>query len=167
MVSSHRENHQLTIVARPNQSADWRTNKLVVLLLAIPCLGSGLFFTALGAWPVLPLAGLEISALGGALYYVCWKLQYRQVITLNDEAVRIDKGYYAPRRSWQFNRSHTGLSVTPEHHPWEGPNLCLHDRQHRVCVGEFLNRSEALELLALLKAEITVRGHGHTAQRQM
>ena len=37
-------------------------------------------FCAPGRLAILPLAGLELTALGGALYWVNWKLEYRHVI---------------------------------------------------------------------------------------
>jgi uncharacterized membrane protein len=159
VVTSSRKASRLFIIARPNHSSSWRVNKLVIAALAVPCLAAGIGFTALGAWPILPLAGLELGALTAALYYVNWKLQYRHVITLDSDTVQIDKGFYVPRRSWQFDRNQAGLAVTPERHPWEGPQISLHGPGGSVSVGEFLNRDDALSLLGLLRAELRVTSH--------
>ena len=153
------------IVAQPNQSATWRANMAVLVCLAIPSLGIAIGFAFLGAWPILPFAGLELTALGSALYYVNWKLQYRHVITVSDDSVRIDKGYYAPRKSWKFKRQGTGLAITPEKHPWEGPELALHERGESVRLGEFLNRDDCLKLMALLRQEIRVDSHAAAGRR--
>jgi uncharacterized membrane protein len=166
MVSSSRDSRGLVIVAQPNHSSTWRSNQLALLAIAVPSLGAAIAFAALGAWPILPFAGLELAALSAALYYVNWKLQYRHVITLSEDAVRIDKGFYAPVRSWQFRRSDAALSVTPEQHPWEGPQLSLHGNDAWVRVGEFLNRDDALSLLALLRRELLVRTHSPRDQIQ-
>ena len=154
MISSNRSEQHLVIVAKPNHSSSWRANKLALIAIAVPSMGAAIGFSLLGAWPILPLAGLEIGALGISLYYVNWKLAYRQVITLSEHSVDIDKGYYAPRQSWQFDRSEASLAVTPEAHPWEGPRLLLHDRIDAVPVGEFLNREESISLLDLLRGEL-------------
>ena len=167
MVTSTRTASRLMIIARPNQSASWRTNKLVLLALAVPSLGIAIAFTLAGAWPILPLAGLELAALTGALYYVNWKLQYRHVITLSEDGIRIDKGYYAPQRCWQFPRNTAGLAVTPEKHPWDGPAISLHNQSESISVGEFLNRDDCLELLALLRREIRVGTHSQDTQRTL
>ncbi len=153
------------IVARPNCSASWRNNLLVLLALAVPSLVIAIGFTLLGAWPILPFAGLELLALGSALYYVNWKLQYRHVITLSDESVCIEKGHYVPRKRWQFARQGTGLAITPERHPWEGPGLTVHDSRDSVSVGEFLNRDDSLALADLLRREIRVRSHSARGKR--
>ena len=164
MVNSTRSPSGLVIVAKPNHSSSWRNNKLVILLIAVPSLGAAIGFTALGAWPVLPFAGLELAALGSALYYVNWKLEYRHVITLSEDSVCIDKGHYLPRRHWRFERQDTAIAVTPERHPWEGPRLALHGKQESVCVGDFLNRDDCLSLLAILRRELLVRTHSPASQ---
>lgn len=166
MVTSTRTRSRLLIIARPNSSASWRGNLLVLLALSVPSLGIAIGFALVGAWPILPFAGLELMALGCALYYVCRKLQYRHVITVSDDSVRIDKGFYHPRESWQFKRQGTGLAITPERHPLEAPELTLHDQRERVSVGDFLNREDSLELARLLRQEIRVGTHsGRDEQR--
>ena len=165
MVTSTRNSSRLMIVAQPNCSASWRSNRLVLLALAIPSLGAATGFALLGAWPILPFAGLELLALGSALYYVNWKLQYRHVITLSDDSVRIDKGHYAPRQSWLFPRQSTGLAIVPERHPWDGPELSLQGIGESVSVGEFLNRDDCLKLAALLREEIRVGSHSAHGNR--
>ena len=159
MVSSRQDNDALVIVAKPNHSSTWRNNKLALLAISVPSLGAAIGFTALGAWPVLPFAGAELAVLAATLYYVNWKLEYRHVITLSEHSVRIDKGHYAPKRRWQFERDETALAVTPERHPWEGPRLSVHGRRESVQVGEFLNRDDCLSLLALLRKELQLRTH--------
>lgn len=166
MVTSTRTASRLKIVAQPNCSASWRSNQLVLLALAVPSLGIAIAFALLGAWPILPFTGLELLALSGALYYVNWKLQYRHVITLSDDAVCIEKGHYVPKRSWQFARQGTGLAITPENHPWEGPALSVHDNRESVTIGEFLSREDSLKLADLLRSEFRVRTHSARGKRE-
>ena len=109
--------------------------------------------------------GLELLALGSALYYVNWKLQYRHVITLSDDSVCIDKGFYLPRQSWKFPRQGTGLAIIPEQHPWDGPELSLQRTGESVSVGEFLNRDDSLKLADLLRQEIRVGSHSEPGKR--
>lgn len=153
------------IVARPNHSSSWRANRLALLAVSVPSLGAAAGFAALGAWPILPLAGLELLALGSALYYVNWKLQYRHVITLSDDSVSIDKGFYAPVQSWTFPRQGIDLSIVPERHPWEGPELSLRATGQHISIGEFLNREDSLKLAALLRREMRVGNHGPRGER--
>jgi uncharacterized membrane protein len=153
------------IIAQPNRSSSWRTNKLVLLALAVPSLVIAIAFALLGAWPILPLAGLELTALGAALYYVNWKLEYRHVITLSDDSVCIDKGFYLPKQSWTFPRDSIDLAITPERHPWDGPELSLQGTGEQISVGEFLNREDSLKLAALLRKEMRVGTHSARGDR--
>lgn len=145
------------IVAKPNQSSTWRANLLVLLALAVPSLGAAIIFAFYGAWPILPFAGLEMLALGCALYYVNWKLHYRHVITLSEDTVRVDKGHFAPKQSWQFQRSDAGLSITEGIDNRYGPEVYVHDKSDKVVLGDFLGEDECQALIDLLKPEIRVR----------
>lgn len=139
----------------------WRGNQL--FLLGMICL-SGLIsvgFALIGAWVILPFAGLEMLALGSALYYVSWKLSYQQVIVIYEDSVAIDKGVYKPRKSWLFSREELSLSVQPEEHEWSTPVIQLRHKQSLVEIGEFLNQADCRRLLALLKeAGIPIRTWG-------
>ncbi|CAA0123679.1 Uncharacterised protein [Halioglobus japonicus] len=148
------------IVARPNSSAHWNTNVSVLLALAVPMLCVAIPFALTGAWLILPFAGVELLALGIALYRVNHRLQYRHVITVSGDTVCIDKGYDTPEEHWQLARHNSGLTVTTQQHPWDAPQLCLHDRDVFITLGEFLNREDSLKLLELLQQEFRVRALG-------
>jgi uncharacterized membrane protein len=165
MVSSSRTATQLMIIARPNQSATWHANLIVLTVLSIPLLTVAVGFAILGAWLILPFAGAELVALGVALYHVNWKQQYRQVITVNADSVEVDQGHYVPSQHWRFRKQSAGLTITAEQHPWDGPELHVHDRNDSVLLGEFLNREDSLKLLDLLRQEIRVRSHCSSMQR--
>jgi uncharacterized membrane protein len=160
MVTSSRTARRLHIIARPNCSSSWANNQRLLLALSIPSLGAAIAFALLGAWPILPIAGLEMLALGTALYYTSWRAQYRQVITLGRHAIRIDKGFYRPRQSFLLRRAHSALDILTRDHPLDRPELALHDRHQQVGVGEFLNRDDSLELARLLRSEIKVSSDG-------
>jgi uncharacterized membrane protein len=167
VVTIHRGEEEQVIVAEPNRSASWRANLQVLVALSILSLGIAGGFAAVGAWPVLPFAGIEITALGCALYYVSWKLRYRHVITLRPDTLQIQKGHFHPRQQWRFNRADTALSVTPERHPWDGPLLHVYSRGESVAVGDFLNREDSLKLLELLgKQRIRIGDHAPQVDRE-
>lgn len=152
------------IVARPDCSASWRANMLLLTALAVPSLGAAIVFALAGAWPILPLAGLELLALGAALYCVNHKLQYRHVITVSDDCITIDKGFKAPRQSWSLRRDTTGMTIVSEENPWQGPELAVHDRDCSVSLGEFLGRDDQLQLIELLRGELHVRASSRRTQ---
>lgn len=165
MVSCNRTATRLMIVAKPNQSATWHDNLRLMLLLSIPVLIIATGFALHGVWFILPFAGLELLALGAALYHVSRKLQYRHVITVTEESVDVDKGYECPLQHWHFARDSAGLTITTQLHPSDALLLCMHDRHENLSLGEFLNREDSLELLELLRREIRVRSHSAAAWR--
>lgn len=165
MITSSRNDAQLQIIARPNLSASWRTNQLLIIALALPSLTAGIGFALLGAWPILPFVGLEFGALGAALYYVQSRLQYRHVITVSDDKLHIEKGARRVEQTWRFARESAGLTVITERHPWEGPGLTVHDQTQHVVLGEFLSRDDTLALLDLLQGEIRTRAYSFRIER--
>lgn len=147
-----------SIIAQPNQSADWQTNKQ--LLLAMGLL-SGLIatgFTLIGAWVILPFAGIEITALGGALYLVCRKLNMRHVLYFSGDQLVIEKGIRCPQRVWQLPRQTTSIIVERQNHPWDPIkiNLCCHNEHgaiEQISIGDFLNKEDSQLLLDALRRQ--------------
>ena len=153
-------------MARPNLSATWDANVYAIIAIAIPSLGAAIGFALFGAWPILPFVGLELAALAGAFYFVQRKLQYRHVITLDEDHLDVQKGFRAAEQTWHLQRQRAGVTVIPENHPWEGPALAIHDDHERVVLGEFLNRDDSLKLLALLRKELRVRSESPAIDRK-
>lgn len=144
-----------SVIARPNQSSNWEANKQ--LLLGVGVL-SGLVatgFSLIGAWMVLPFAGLEFTALGGALYVVCRKLNQRHILHFSGELLVIEKGIRFPQQVWQLPKQHCFLSVERKRHPWDPIRIavCCHHLGHseHIAIGDFLNREDSKELLAVLR----------------
>ena len=69
----------------PNRSLDARGRRVFLALVAVTAMGVSAFAAAVGAWPVMPLAGLEVALLAVAFH----------VIALHDgdfERLEIDAG---------------------------------------------------------------------------
>src|SRR5210317_1468381 len=90
------------IVLSPNCSISWRELVLFYLATCLIALAVGLFFTLQGLWLVLPFSGLEMLALGTGLYVTSRKAYRREVITLDKDCTRIEKGVQRVHQSWEF-----------------------------------------------------------------
>ena len=67
---------------RPNCALSWRATKYLVLAFAC-CFGAiGVYFASLGAWLVLPFAGLELVVLAGGFYFSSLAGHAREVIEI-------------------------------------------------------------------------------------
>jgi uncharacterized membrane protein len=139
-----------TLLLRPNRSSNWAQNRQLILGLTLATLLVPTLWALRGQWLALPMAGLELLALTAALYFVCWKLSFKQVIRIGPECVSVAEGYHFPKRDWQLDRSRAALAVQRSQHPWDAIKLTLYDRQHRIAIGEFLNKEDSEALLQLL-----------------
>ena len=150
------------IIAQPNQSASWQSNKRILLGIGIL---SGLVATAcglLGAWLILPFAGIEITALGSALYIVCRRLNVRHVLRFCDDQLIIEKGRGQPQQRWQLDKHSTSIFIERQLHPWDPIKISLCCRQRgpdnktrieTIPIGDFLNREDSQQLLAVLREQ--------------
>jgi len=141
----------MKIVLTPNRSMSWRQNQLVILSLLIISSMIGGGFALMGAWVILPFAGIEILALSASLYYVSWKLSYCHVLNLGD-SVTVEKGVYFPKQSWKFSADEIFARVQEAHHDWDAPSVAIVNRSHTIDVGEFLNKNDTLKLIDEIRA---------------
>lgn len=132
---------------RPNSSltpraAAWFYGTLMAILL---CIGIGC--AALGFWPVLPFAGLELAVLYWAVRWVQRRTEAREYIRVDDTSVRIEK-YARSRegatrhRAYSFARPGTQLELRagdPAHWP---SRLLFRSRGRSVEIGAFLTDGE-------------------------
>lgn len=160
MVTLHENPGSAMLVVQPNRSASWRLNKLVILAFAVWWTLVAGFFVAIGLWPIAPFAGLEVGGLAFGLYYVCWKLQQRHVVSFDGDDLIVQKGTYYPRFTWRFARCAVSLSVELQAHPWDAPKIFLCNRHQQIPIGNFLNKDDSKKLLTLLRAQgLSVRNY--------
>lgn len=141
------------LIAQPNRSASWHLNKVVIVAIAVWWSVIAGIFAYRGLWPILPFASIEVGGLFVALYYVCWKLEQRQVLYFRSDHLVLQKGAYYPRLTWQFARDAVSLSVEVQDHPWDPLKifLCSHDQQ--IPLGNFLSKDDSKKLLSLLREQ--------------
>jgi uncharacterized membrane protein len=138
-------------VLAPNCSISWSELLLFYLLTCLVALAVGLFFTLQGLWLVLPFSGLEMLALGAGLYLTSRKVYRREVITLDPEHTRIEKGVQRIDQSWDFKTP--WIQVIDELPDSGSPRrkLTISMYGESVEVGSFLANSEKDELAFQLK----------------
>lgn len=146
MVEINANNERKLAVLTPNKSMSWETNKKVLWVMLVVNLAIGLSFAAIGAWLILPFAGLEILLVGIGMYYVCWKLNFQETIALENQELQLKKGVYYPKQIWQWQTANTSLISKPSSYRLSPPTLYLQHLNERVEVGQFLNRQEKIRL---------------------
>ena len=153
VVTLQQNDMEYLLIAQPNRSASWRVNKIVIAAFALWLGLIATVFGVIGLWPIIPFAGLEVAALGAALYYVCWKLQQRHVLRFRENRLILEKGFYYPRFTWRFGLDAVSLSVEVQQHPWDPLKIFLCCRDEQIPLGNFLNKDDSKKLLDLLKQQ--------------
>ena len=98
MVEVQTNNTEERLILSPNRSMSWQTNKRILLAMFLVNMLIALGWTAMGAWMVLPFAGLEILLVGIGMYYVSWKLSFKEILILEADSLIIQKGVYYPKQ---------------------------------------------------------------------
>jgi len=144
-------------VLSPNCSISWRDLVIFYCLTCMIALAVGLFFTLQGMWLVLPFSGLEMLALGIGLYVTSRKVNRCEVITLDPENTRIEKGVQRVDQCWEFKTS--WVRVIDQHDDDRGDKrkLAIGMSGESVEVGSFLANSEK-DALAFQLKDCIIRG---------
>ncbi len=100
----------------------------------------------MGAWMVLPFAGLEILLVGIGMYYVSWKLSFKEILLFDAESLIVQKGVYYPKQEWHWGAGQTTLIKRPSKYRMSAPTLFLEHQNQRIEIGQALNRSEKKQL---------------------
>lgn len=153
MVDTQNQHDQTIIVLTPNRSASWHEVKVVVWVMVTFVMIIAIAWTFVGAWIVLPFAGLEVGLLALFMYRVNRQCHAQQVITLREQDIVIECGITCPVDVYRFNRYKTHLAITEAANPFDKVQLLLQDDEQQFTVGQFLNQHDSeLARRALISA---------------
>ena len=144
-------------VLSPNCSISWRELVIFYLFTCVIALAVGIFFTLQGLWLVLPFSGLEMLALGIGLYLTSRKVYRREVITLDPERTRVEKGVHQVDESWEFQTPWVRLVDQRSEGLGSTRKLALSMAGESVEIGSFLVNSEK-DALAFQLKDCIIRG---------
>ena len=143
------------IVARPNKSLSTAGMVNVVAIIASVSLLIAIGFGLLGAWLVLPFAGLEVLALAYAFYYINCHASDYESITINGDSLAVEKRDYKNTSQVVFNRY--WARVLLRELPSGDQSLLLRSHGKEVEFGRhFLNNEQRLALAQQLKTRVGV-----------
>lgn len=141
----------LTVVLRPDLALDWRQSLLIFGVFSATSAAVAIAMTAMGYWPVLPFAGLEICLLGWALYASAQRSLAREVIIIRPGRIEVQMGSRRPERWWLFETYWTEVVLLPPVHRWYARRLLLRSRGMELELGRFLQDEERIDLARKLK----------------
>lgn len=141
-----------TITIVPNRALTASQALGCFALLAVSCLGVGVYFALLGFWPVLPFAGLEVALLAYALRASWREGDDREQIAIDDQRVVIDRRRRGEVSKYRFPRPWVKLALKANpsrHYP---SRLMFVHRGDQVEVGRCLTEPERQSLARRLRS---------------
>ena len=136
---------QLTL--SPNKSMSWETNKKILFAMFLLNMSIAAGWVYMGAWPVLPFAGLEIALVGLGMYYVSWKLNFKEVLIIDSQSFVLQKGVYFPKQEWTWHKQDIKVIKIPSNYRLSPAQLVVASAEEEIEIGNFLNLEEKKRLV--------------------
>jgi len=146
-----------TIILSPNGSLSLRQSIALLAFCALLMGSIAGVFAVLGAWLVLPFSGLEWLLLAYCLHVSRKRSAEREVITITDAVVRVEKGRKAPTQTYKFQRAWVMLDWRESPVRGRPSRLALRLHGKEVEIGGFLVESERRALARELRLLLTSR----------
>ena len=140
------------ITLSPNKSMSWETNKKILMVMFFVNMTIAGGWVYMGAWPVLPFAGLEVALVGFGMYYASWKLNFKEVIRLNGDTFVLQKGVYFPKHEWTMNVNQIKVVKIASNYRMSPAQFIVQHREKRIEIGSFLNLKEKKTLTSELQS---------------
>jgi uncharacterized membrane protein len=139
------------IVLKPNNSATWRFNLMVVASLAFIGLLISSFFMLQGLWVIAPFSGVEILILLVCLYLCTRSNIQTEVIKFSPEKVIIEQGRTFAERSWEYQRIWAKIFVRKPKHRGHPDQIVIRSHGKELELGSFLNKDDKQKLVLKLR----------------
>jgi uncharacterized membrane protein len=147
-----REIAELTIISRPNCSLPVGRRVLFFCIMLVLSMIIAIGFALAGAWLILPFSGLEVFALGWALYYIsCHESDYECIVITGSNMV-IETRNYKTVHKVEFQRYWVQVVVLPA----SAKGRCrvwVQASGQEVELGQFVNDEERMALAHQLKLQ--------------
>lgn len=136
------------IVIAPNCSLSPSDARLLVAGVGGISLAIAMVFAWRGFWPILPFAGAEIALLAWAVRHSMRRGGYREVLTVDEQTVTLERGLAGPESRDQFSRH--WLRPRLEQGRWQECRVLLVSHGNGVEVGACLTSEEKKALFRRL-----------------
>lgn len=134
------------LIRRP-RALSRRGLRWLFAVCAIASGGIGAAFSALGAWLVLPFAGLEVAVVGVALVLVARQRADYELVVVDDERLRIVRRADGRQECVELQRYWVRVSLARGIYGWYPSRLLVKSHGRAVEVGAWMT-DEAREAFA-------------------
>ena len=160
-----RDGQAYRFVVHPNCALSWRTTKYLIWLFAACFAAVGAYFASLGAWLVLPFAGLEMAVVVAGFYLSALAGHTREVIEIDGPLLRVLRGRRQLGEVARFPANWARVSLRRDPTGWYPSRLLLHCHGERLEIAAQVVEAEREELALALENWLGFAhsGHGRTA----
>ena len=145
------------LLLHPNRPLNWRGSQGACLLICIPCLGFATVLTALGFWPILLIAGLELALLYGAFYQSSLRQFRQEELDITEREIILIRTTGRRANRTALPRAWTHLLVQRDPRHWYPDRIYLRYCGQMTEIGADLTDREKRQLARTLgTAGITV-----------
>ena len=136
------------VTSKPNNSLTSAGRIKLVLFLAVIPLSVAVAFAIEGVWVALPFAGLELTALAYAFYYINCHAEDYESITIEDSRLVVERRNN--KHASQYVLNPYWAKVVIENAP-SGMQLRLRSHGKDIEIGYFMNSEERADLALQLQ----------------
>lgn len=141
-------------IIRPNCSLTWRGTLLFYGGVSVVAMTIAIMFALKGIWMILPFAGIEIIALGACLYICACKTSECEVVHIQKDIVRVERGRNRPHHQVEFLRAWARVDLKTHQQPWYPSRLTIRSMGKEVEIGARINEEERLQLANELRQKL-------------
>jgi uncharacterized membrane protein len=146
MVVTQAKSDHTIITLSPNRSATWQQTKIVIFVMVFIVMVIALAWTFVGAWIVLPFAGLEVGLFALLMYKVSKFTYSRQVINIDAKQVTVAWGRKELKQTHKLQREDLYVYYWEADEGWHLPRISLNHDGKNVEIGDFLNLEDRQQL---------------------
>lgn len=146
-------NNRCTIITlSPNRSATWQQTKWGIAVMVFVVMTIAIAWSFVGAWIVLPFAGIEVGLFAYLMYRVSIFTHTQQTIYIDPTVVNVEVGYRKKQSLAEMSRAQLNVFYSESENNWELPRIALCTHKHKQEVGEFLNLDDRKKLKDALQS---------------
>ena len=136
-------------VARRNNSLDSTGRILAFAFIFVVSVGIACAFAAMGAWMILPFAGIEMLVLYLAFRYVDRHAADYERVAIDGDRVRVERQEAGRTRQFEFNRCWARVVASGG-----GERVALRSHGRELEIGHYMNDAQRLDLARALRSRL-------------
>ncbi len=146
MVQLEKYDNSVALLLTPNRSLTWAEAKLIIAFMVAVVMIIALAWTFVGAWVVLPFAGVEVGLFAVLMYKVTRSTYLKQLVVFTDHEITVEMGISRRQFKDSIPRFGTDIYYSETERDWHTPKITLQNGNRSIQIGQFLNADDMVVL---------------------